>query len=144
MAARLYPICTFVSVYYVCIYMRQRVFVWVVGRPGREELSVWEVAIKTQSRDIWGGLMTLHGSVFGRTLRNVRWDTLMYTHPPLLKQIFDRVYSGVGGHSGSGGFWCFRTRSLRVLILTRLQHGPPLNFLAFIKWNTNKFTRRTS
>lgn len=51
-----------------------------MGSPGREELSVWEVAIKTQSRDVRGGLMTLHGSVFGRTFQNVGWDTHMYTH----------------------------------------------------------------
>lgn len=88
--------------------------------------------------------MTLHGSVFGRTLQNVRWDTLMYTHPPLLKQIFDRVYSGVGGHSARGGFWCLVLGlGHSVLILTRLRRGPPLNVLAFIKWNTNKFTQYT-
>lgn len=92
-----------------------------MGSPGREELSVWEVAIKTQSRDVRGGLMTLHGSVFGRTFRNVcvcgGGHTHTRTHTQLLKQIFDRVYSGVGGHSGVLVF-DFRPRSLCVLILT--------------------------
>lgn len=43
------------------------------------ERSVWEVAIKTQSRDIRGGLMTLHGSVFGRTFQNGGWGAHIYS-----------------------------------------------------------------
>lgn len=97
--------CLYVCVQPVCIYMRQTAFVWVVGSPGREELSVWEVAIKTQSRDIWGGLMTLHGSVFG----GCGWGVHIYTvHTHKYKYTY--LTGFIVELGDSLGFWCLVLR----------------------------------